>query len=94
MDIPTSFIWIIILFDAVFKYDDGVKFWGYVGINAEPLCVELCNFVQCHINFFNFRHKWMKYNNIIIKLRLPEIQLLAVVRTQLQFGTVKDHRRT
>jgi hypothetical protein len=31
----------------------------------------------------------MKYKNIIIKLRLPEIQLLAVVRTQLQFGTVK-----
>jgi hypothetical protein len=40
-----SFIWIIILFDAVFnKYDDGAKFWGYVGINAEPLCVEFCTF--------------------------------------------------
>jgi hypothetical protein len=51
MDIPISFIWIIILFDAVFiiKYGDGAKFWGYVGINAEPLCVEFCNFVQCHI---------------------------------------------
>jgi hypothetical protein len=35
----------------------------------------------------------MKYKNIIIKLRLSEIQLLAVVRTQLQFGIV-DHRRT
>jgi hypothetical protein len=32
----------------------------------------------------------MKYKNII-KLRLPEIQLLAVVRTQLKFSAVKDH---
>jgi hypothetical protein len=32
----------------------------------------------------------MKYKNII-KLRLPEIQLLAVVPTQLKFGIVKDH---
>jgi hypothetical protein len=40
-------------FDAVFKYGDGVKFLGYVGINAEPLCVEFCNFVQCHI-FVNY----------------------------------------
>jgi hypothetical protein len=35
-----------------------------------------------------------EYKNIIKKLRLPEIQLLAVVRTQLQFGIVKDHRQT
>jgi hypothetical protein len=27
MAIPTSFIWIVILFDAVFKYGDGAKFW-------------------------------------------------------------------
>jgi hypothetical protein len=32
----------------------------------------------------------MKYRNII-KLRLPEIQLLAVVLTQLKFSVVKDH---
>jgi hypothetical protein len=32
----------------------------------------------------------MKYKNII-KLRLPEIQLLAVVPTQLKFIIVKDH---
>jgi hypothetical protein len=32
----------------------------------------------------------MKYNNII-KLKLPEIQLLAVVPTQLKFSIVKDH---
>jgi hypothetical protein len=31
----------------------------------------------------------MKYKNII-KLRLPEIQLLAVVLTQLKFSRVKD----
>jgi hypothetical protein len=32
----------------------------------------------------------MKYKNII-KLRFPEIQLLAVVLTQLKFSIVKDH---
>jgi hypothetical protein len=32
----------------------------------------------------------MKYKNII-KLRLPEIQLLAVVPTQFKFSTVKHH---
>jgi hypothetical protein len=32
----------------------------------------------------------MKYKNII-KLRLPEIQLLAVVPTQLKLSIVKDH---
>jgi hypothetical protein len=32
----------------------------------------------------------MKYKNII-KLRLPEIQLLAIVPTQLKFSIVKDH---
>jgi hypothetical protein len=32
----------------------------------------------------------MKYKNII-KLRLPEIQLLAVVHTQLKFSIVNDH---
>jgi hypothetical protein len=32
----------------------------------------------------------MKYKNII-KFRLPEIQLLAVLPTQLKFRTVKDH---
>jgi hypothetical protein len=53
MDIHISFIWIIVLFDALFKYGVGAKFWGYVGINAEPLCVELCNFVQYHI-FVNY----------------------------------------
>jgi hypothetical protein len=49
MNIPTSFIWIIIVFDAVFKYDGGAKFWGYVVINAEQLFVEFCNFVQCYV---------------------------------------------
>jgi hypothetical protein len=32
----------------------------------------------------------MKYKNII-KLRLPEIQMLAAVPTQLKFSIVKDH---
>jgi hypothetical protein len=32
----------------------------------------------------------MKYKNII-KLRLPEIQLLAAVPPQLEFSLVKDH---
>jgi hypothetical protein len=47
--IPASFIWIIVLFDEAFKHGDDAKFWGYVGANAQPLCVELCNFVQCYI---------------------------------------------
>jgi hypothetical protein len=68
MDIPISFIWIIILFDAVFKYGDGAKFWGYVVINAEQLCVEFCNFVQCHIfvNYLTFAVNELnkKYNKI------------------------------
>jgi hypothetical protein len=33
----------------------------------------------------------MKYKIIITKLRLPEIQLLAVVPTQLKCSIVKDH---
>jgi hypothetical protein len=51
--LPISLIRIIVLFDAVFKYGDGAKFRGCVGINAEPLCAEFCNFVQCHI-FVNY----------------------------------------
>jgi hypothetical protein len=49
-------------------------------INAEQLCVELCNFVQCHIfvNYLTFAVNESNTKNII-KLRLPEIQLLAVV---------------
>jgi hypothetical protein len=35
----------------------------------------------------------MKYKNII-KCRLPEIQLLAVVPTQLKLSIVKDHDKT
>jgi hypothetical protein len=56
MDIHINFIWIIILFDAVFKYGDGSKFWGCIVINAEPLCVEFCNFVQYHtfVNYLTF----------------------------------------
>jgi hypothetical protein len=74
------------LFDAVFKYGDGEKFWSYAMINAEPLYVEFSNFVQCHIfvNYLTFAvNEWNIKN--IIKLRLPEIQLLAIVRTQLKF---------
>jgi hypothetical protein len=32
----------------------------------------------------------MKYKNTI-KLRLPEVQLLAIVPTKLKFSIVKDH---
>jgi hypothetical protein len=47
--LPTSFIWINVLFHKAFKCGDGTKFWGYVRTNAEPLYVEFCNFVQCHV---------------------------------------------
>jgi hypothetical protein len=40
MDVHTSFIFVIILFDLALKYGDGTKFWGYVGTNVEPLGVE------------------------------------------------------
>jgi hypothetical protein len=30
-------------------YSDGVKFLGYFRANTEPLCIELCDFVQCRI---------------------------------------------
>jgi hypothetical protein len=53
MDIPTSLIWTIIFFGEIFKYGGISKFWGYFGINAEPLCVEFCNFVQWH-TFVNY----------------------------------------
>jgi hypothetical protein len=44
------------LFDAVFKYGDDAKFWGYVVINSEQLRVEFCNFVQCliFVNYLTF----------------------------------------
>jgi hypothetical protein len=45
MDIAPSFIRIMALFDEGFYYADGVKFFGFVGTNAEPLCAEFCNFV-------------------------------------------------
>jgi hypothetical protein len=49
-------IWTIILFGEAFKYGSDTKFWGYVGTNAEPLCVVFCSFVQCRVlvNFFKF----------------------------------------
>jgi hypothetical protein len=46
MDISTSFIWIVIIFDEAFKYGVGAKFGSYVGTNADPVCVEFCNLVQ------------------------------------------------
>jgi hypothetical protein len=43
-----------------------------------------------HCKLFNFRRKLIKYKDIIIiKMRLPEIQLLAP--TQLKFSIVRDH---
>jgi hypothetical protein len=44
-DIPTSFIWIIILFNNAFKYGDGATYWYYVRTTAELFCGEFCNFV-------------------------------------------------
>jgi hypothetical protein len=41
-----------VIFESLFsltdlKYVNGMTFWDYVGINAEPVCVEFRNFVQC-----------------------------------------------
>jgi hypothetical protein len=34
MNVPTSFIWIIILFDKALEYGDYSKLWGCVGKNT------------------------------------------------------------
>jgi hypothetical protein len=52
MNIPTGFIWIIIFLNGAFEYGNISKIWGYVGTD-EVICVEFCNFVQCHI-FVNY----------------------------------------
>jgi hypothetical protein len=49
MDITTSFIRIIVLFEENIKYGNNAKSWGSVGTKAEPLSAEFCNFVQCDI---------------------------------------------
>jgi hypothetical protein len=49
----TSFILIVILFEKAFNMAMVRNFQVNVGTNAEPLCVEFCNFVQCHI-FVNY----------------------------------------
>lgn len=41
------------MIDGAFKYSDGVNFLDYVEANVEPLCVEYCSSVQCHI-FANY----------------------------------------
>jgi hypothetical protein len=49
MDVPTSFIWKIVLFDEFFQYSDSINSWGYFGTNNEPLFVDLwslCNVIS------------------------------------------------
>jgi hypothetical protein len=46
MDIPTTFIGIIILFDQASEYGDSANCWGYAGTNSKALCVEFYNFVK------------------------------------------------
>jgi hypothetical protein len=52
VDIPTGFICIVIFFDGAFEYVVGAKIRGYVGTNAELLCVKLCNtfvkYITCY----------------------------------------------
>jgi hypothetical protein len=50
MDTPIGHNCIItsIFFEGAFQFGDGVKFWGYVGTNAEKRLAEFCNSVQCH----------------------------------------------
>jgi hypothetical protein len=68
VDIPTSFIWII-MFDEAFKYGDGAKIRDYIGTNAEPFSVELCNFVPCRIsenNFNSFLYSVRKLGGLVL----------------------------
>jgi hypothetical protein len=48
MDIPTSLIWNIILFDDAFKYGDSANLWGYVRRKRLTIySIEVYNFVKC-----------------------------------------------
>jgi hypothetical protein len=39
-DLPTSWIWSIVLFNEALNCGDGAKFWSHVVTNAEPLCAD------------------------------------------------------
>jgi hypothetical protein len=78
--ISTSFIWIIILFDKAFKYDTA-KLWGYVWTNAEPLSVEFCNLVQCHILLLFMSMRW----DDVFELQ-PPMALLFIPQTIYEYG--------
>jgi hypothetical protein len=71
IDTPTSFILIIIFFDEALKYGDGETFWGYVGTNAEPLCVNFCNFVQCNsfVDYLTYYY-YAWYNSFLIGMTM------------------------
>jgi hypothetical protein len=49
MDIPTSSIWNIILFNEAFKYGNGAKLWYYVQTIAAPLCVYTNEIILCNV---------------------------------------------
>jgi hypothetical protein len=74
MDIPTSFIRIVVLFDEACKYDNCAKFWGYGGASTEPLCVNFCNFMQHHmfVNYLIYYYRFHTtlffswYDNVLI----------------------------
>jgi hypothetical protein len=46
MDMPSTLIGIVILFDEAFKYEDGAKCAVYVGTNGEKLCAEFCSVIS------------------------------------------------
>jgi hypothetical protein len=48
MNIPTAFVWIVILFDRDLNMAMVWKFELCV-TNTEPLYVELCSFAHCHV---------------------------------------------
>jgi hypothetical protein len=49
MDIPISFILIIVFFDGAFEFGGISIFCGYVETNAKELCIKFCNFGQYHV---------------------------------------------
>jgi hypothetical protein len=57
----TSFVYVIVLFDEAFKSDDRAKF-------VSLSCVELCNFVKCHIllNVLRFAINEIKVGDILL----------------------------
>jgi hypothetical protein len=76
-------------FTKLFEFGDDTEFWVYVGTNAEPLRVEVCDFVQHHsiVNYVTLLLLKLlqlfciwRNNGIILKPQLHFIELFFYQR--------------